>query len=143
LVEQVLPTLGEHAVHVRVCDDPPEVCVDRVRVDQVVTNLLINAAKYSPDGSPIDVSIRRLDAGLCIDVADRGMGIARDEIPRLFDRFYQARRARKMKTGVGLGLYISKGLVEAQGGKIWVDTKVGTGSTFHVWFPAAAESGTA
>jgi two-component system sensor histidine kinase BaeS len=63
------------------------------------------------------------------------MGIPQNELPRLFDRFYQARRAREKKTGLGLGLYITKGLVEAHGGRLWVESELGRGSIFHAWFP--------
>jgi two-component system sensor histidine kinase SenX3 len=70
-------------------------------------------------------------------VSDRGPGIPDDEIPRLFERYYQSARARARKTGLGLGLYITNGLVEAQHGQITVMSPPGAGSTFTVWLPAA------
>ena len=101
-------------------------------------NLLDHAAKYSPDGAPIHVKIRSGTDAVGLSVEDHGSGIPREEMPRLFDRFYQAKRARENKTGLGLGLYITKGLVEAQGGALWVDSEPGHGSTFHVRFPVAS-----
>jgi signal transduction histidine kinase len=72
-----------------------------------------------------------------VSVKDEGMGIAPEEMPLLFDRFYQAKRAREMRAGLGLGLYIVHGLVAAHGGRIWVDSEPAHGSTFHVWLPSA------
>ena len=70
-----------------------------------------------------------------IDVIDRGVGMATDEIARLFDRFHEGRRAREQKSGLGLGLYITRGLVRAHGGRVQIESKPGAGSTFSVWFP--------
>lgn len=140
LIGQIQPTLGNHAVELQIEGDPQTVMADRVRVHQIITNLLTNAAKYSPEGTPIQVTIRPTEGGTVVSVQDRGFGIPPEEMSRLFDRFYQAKRARAMKTGLGLGLYITKGLVDAHGGHIWVESKVGAGSTFYVWLPRAEEA---
>ena len=137
IVEQVRPTLGEHPVHLATEGEPAPILVDAVRFDQILTNLLENAAKYSPKAAPIDVKVAPSDGGVDVSVSDEGMGIAPEDIPLLFDRFYQSKRAREMKTGLGLGLYIVRGLVEAHGGRIWVDSRLEHGSTFHVWLPSA------
>ena len=116
------------------------VLVDPARFDQVLINLIENAAKYSPQGTPIQVTIEGAQGGAVVTVEDRGAGIAADDLPRLFDRFYQAPRARSHNSGLGLGLYIAKGLVECHGGRIWVDSRPGQGSRFHVWMPAGGET---
>jgi PAS domain S-box-containing protein len=135
LVTRIQPTLGAHPVDVEA--KGPRVCidVDPLRLDQILTNLLENAAKYSADGSPIHVRVRPADQGIEVSIADRGIGIPADELPLLFDRFYQSRRARQMRKGLGLGLYITKGLIEAHGGRITVDSDPGHGSTFRIWLP--------
>lgn len=142
-VEQVLdamhPLLGQRHVDLSVEGQPPRVLVDRVRLEEILSNLIENAAKYSDESAPIFLRVRAEHQGATLTVTDRGIGISEDELPRLFDRFYQARRARSRKSGLGLGLYITRGLVEAHGGRIWVDSAPGSGSSFHVWFPAAPE----
>lgn len=135
IVEEVRPTLGEHPVKVAAEGEPAPILADPLRFGQILTNLLENAAKYSPRDAPIDVKVVSAEGGVEVSVKDEGMGIAPEEIPRLFDRFYQAKRAREMKAGFGLGLYITRGLVTAHGGRIWVDSQHEHGSTFHVWLP--------
>lgn len=138
LMDRIGPTLGPHRVDIRVEGSPPPVHVDPTRLDQILTNLVENAAKYSGEGMPISIRIRREDAGVGLAVEDRGPGIPPEELPKLFDRFYQAKRARERKSGLGLGLYITKGLVEAHGGRIRVESEVGRGSVFSVWLPASS-----
>jgi PAS domain S-box-containing protein len=137
IVEEVRPTLGEHPVKVATEGEPAPILADPVRFDQILTNLLENAAKYSPRDAPIDVKVASSADGVEVSVKDEGMGIAPDEVPRLFDRFYQAKRAREMRAGLGLGLYIVHGLVAAHGGRVWVESEPAHGSTFHVWLPSA------
>jgi PAS domain S-box-containing protein len=135
LVERIRPVLGRHPVEVTA---PPGVTVpvDPLRFNQILTNLLDNAAKFSPDEEPIGVTVLPSDGGIDVAIEDRGIGIPSEDVSRLYDRFYQSRRARERKSGLGLGLYITKGLVEAHGGRIWLATQPAKGSTFHVWFPA-------
>ncbi len=137
LLEQIAPTLGNHSVDLEVEGDVPAVLADHQRIEQILTNLLVNAAKYSAEGTPIRLTIRRAANGVTMSVQDRGMGISPADLPRLFDRFYRTKRARQMKTGLGLGLFITKGLVEAHGGRIWVESTLGQGSNFYVWLPQA------
>jgi PAS domain S-box-containing protein len=137
VIEQVEPTLGDHSLTLTIKSDPGAIFVDRLRFDQVLTNLLENAAKYSEQGMPIDVTVRALGDGVVVAVKDQGVGIAAAEVSRLFDRFYQTHRAREMKRGLGLGLYITKGLVEAHGGRISVESQRNQGSTFYVWLPSS------
>jgi signal transduction histidine kinase len=128
--------IASHVVEVRTPSVPPAVAVDPARLEQILHNLLDNAAKYSPSGAPIVVEVGREQGGACIRVIDRGTGIAVDDLPHVFERFFQGTSVRKRKQGFGLGLFIAKGLVRAHGGRIDVDSELGRGSTFRVWFPA-------
>ncbi|MDC0682027.1 sensor histidine kinase [Sorangium atrum] len=137
LLTEIEPTLGQHPVTLDVEGRVPEVFVDPARLSQILANLLDNAAKYSGAGSPIRVTLRPEAGGAALTVEDRGPGISAADLGRLFDRFFQAPRAREKNTGLGLGLYIVKGLMEAHGGSIAVESTPGQGSTFRLWFPAA------
>jgi len=106
---------------------------DPVRLRQVLDNLLGNAVKYSPAGSTVQVGVERTDDGVRVMVADEGSGIDPATLPHLFERFYRTEAARQSgATGIGLGLAICKGLVEAHGGQIGVESTPGQGSRF--WF---------
>jgi signal transduction histidine kinase len=139
IVSSIEGLLGTHSVSVEVHGTPPAVAADPRRVEQIVTNLLENASKYSREGTPIRVSISPAGGGATFIVQDEGPGIPPEDVPRLFDRYYQAQRARTHRRGLGLGLFITKGLVEAHGGTITVESIPGAGSTFRVWLPAAGD----
>ena len=114
------------------------VVADPDRMRQVVDNLLSNALKYSPEGSDIDVRVAREDGHVATSVTDYGIGIPRDEIPQLFERFHRARNvSSRYYGGLGLGLYIAKAIVEAHGGEITVESEEGSGSTFTMRLPAS------
>lgn len=115
----------------------PEVMVDARRMEQVLVNLLHNAIKFSPNGGTIRLSARRDGGWILIQVADPGIGIPADDLPRIFERFYKTDRARA-GGGTGLGLAIARHLVEAHGGKIRVESKEGAGSTFSISLPIDA-----
>jgi signal transduction histidine kinase len=136
IIERQRAALGRHPVEIR-SRPSPRALVDPHRFSQILINLLDNAVKYSDEERPIVVFVDPGEDGVTVRVEDRGWGIAAQELPRLFDRFYQAKRAREKKSGLGLGLYIVKGLVEAHGGRISVASPPGQGSSFSVWFPAA------
>jgi signal transduction histidine kinase/CheY-like chemotaxis protein len=112
---------------------------DRLRFRQVVLNLLSNAVKFTPDGGRVDIcaSIRGQD--LVVTVADTGMGVAAEDHLRIFDSFQQGTRPAGQAEGTGLGLTLSKRIVELHGGRIWVESEVGTGSTFGFTLPAGSE----
>ena len=135
--EAILPALDRLAAQVdragldMVVDIPPDlpdVLGDPVRVCQVVTNLVHNAIKFTPTGS-ITVAAERGDDAVVISVKDTGVGIPEDDLPRIFERFYKADRARS-GGGTGLGLAIAKHIVQACGGHIWAESRAGQGSTF-------------
>lgn len=120
------------------CDEPEVLLrVDPGALRSIVVNLLENAVKYSPPGSPIDVTVERSPTEVHVSVRDRGEGIPEDEVETIFERFRQRPPEEAVeRMGVGLGLYIVQSLVHAHGGRIDVDTHVGEGSTFTVVFPA-------
>lgn len=138
LLEHLRVVVADHPIELVVEGSPPPVMADTTRLDEIVTNLVTNAAKYSPDGTPIRVEVLPAPPGVMLRVRDQGYGIAADALPRLFERYFRANQARDRKSGLGLGLYITKGLVDAHGGTITVESEVGRGSTFSVWLPAAA-----
>lgn len=130
--------LGSHVVSMAASDGLVPCYGDARRVEQIVDNLLENAAKYSPEGSPIDVHVEGRGEELVVSVTDKGEGIAPEHLEYIFDRFYQVRRSRDAgRGGIGLGLAICRGLVEAHGGKIWVESTPGKGSTFFFSLPTA------
>ncbi len=117
--------------------DNDAVHIDRDRIHQVVTNLVSNAIKFSPDGGVVVIDIEPANGGrLRMSVRDQGPGIAARDLPRLFKKFSQLDSStRRTKMGSGLGLVISKSIVDAHGGRIWVESEVGVGSTFRVELP--------
>jgi len=112
----------------------PQVLVDAERMQQVVTNLLHNAIKFTPPSGKVTVSAVASGGEVIISVRDTGVGIPADDLPRIFERFYKVDRARS-GDGVGLGLAIAKHIVEAHGGCIWVESEEGQGSTFSFALP--------
>ena len=119
----------------------PIVVGDRDRLVQVVSNLVNNAVKYSPDGGTVTLSSRAEEGFALVSVTDTGVGIPPDEISHVFERFRRVRSgAAQSIPGTGLGLTIVKQIVEMHGGKIWVESAVGHGSAFHFTLPLAAEN---
>jgi signal transduction histidine kinase len=127
----------ENAVEVmlRPLDGVDVVTGDERRVRQVIFNLLANAVKFSPNGGVVDVSATRFDGEVRVSVVDRGPGIASDEQERIFEEFHQTGAGLERMEGTGLGLAVSKRLVELHGGRIWVESELGTGSTFVFTLP--------
>lgn len=114
---------------------------DPARVLQVLTNLLTNAIKFSPAGGRIVVRARRVGEDIHVSVSDQGIGIPADNIEAVFERFRQVRQ--NDRRGVGLGLYISKCIVQGHGGRIWADSRLGEGSTFSFTLPLATPTASA
>ncbi len=116
----------------------PEIIADEPRFSQVMINLLDNAIKYSPEGGAITIRAKRVDNNLEISISDTGIGIAEDDLPRIFERFYRVDKARSRELGgTGLGLSIVKHIVNAHGGQVWVTSELGRGSTFSFTMPLA------
>lgn len=116
--------------------DLPAVRADRARIEQVVLNLLHNAIKFTPPGGMVTIGAARQNGTLEVSVRDTGVGVPEEELPRLFERFYKADKARRSE-GTGLGLAIAKHIVQAHGGTIWAESRLGSGSTFRFTLPLA------
>lgn len=123
-----------HAIKLNIECDSTNVLIDNSLIRHIVNNLLSNAIKYSPDGSPIEVSLLRESGELVLDVADRGIGIPENEIDRVFDTFFRADNSSGIG-GTGLGLSVVKTAVELHGGSISVKSVVSEGTTFSVRIP--------
>jgi signal transduction histidine kinase len=119
------------------CDTPP-IHADRQRIVQALSNLIGNAIKFSPEGRSIRVSSWYEADSVLFAVSDNGPGIREDQVPLLFDRYWKGTTSGKQ--GAGLGLFIVKGIVEAHGGRIWVESEVGVGSTFYFTIPVAKQN---
>ncbi len=119
----------------------PIALADPLRVQQIVTNLLTNAGRYTPEGSPIEVLIARCGDQACITVRDEGPGIAADQQEAIFERFHRLEDPLRMRTGgVGLGLFIARRLAEAMHGTLTVDSRAGEGAAFTLRLPVAPSS---
>lgn len=131
---------GGARVAVQAPADLPPVPLDPVEVDQVLANLLENALKNSPPSSPVDVSVRVSGAEVVLEVADRGAGIPPEDASYVFEPFYRILRNEARPSGVGLGLAVAKGLVDAHGGRIWVTQRQGGGACFCVALPLTPDA---
>ena len=119
------------------------VTADRDHIEQVLNNLVTNAIKYSPGGGPIVIDVGREDGGVRVSVRDQGIGIPDKELESIFGLFYRSPdRAARDQAGMGLGLYISKEIVNRHGGRIWAESNGAGGSTFHVALPRVPVGGT-
>ena len=118
----------------------PQVTGDREKLQQVLVNIVSNSIKYTADGGKIEIKAKKEEGGALICVADNGMGIPEEDQPRLFERFYRVEKARSSNAGgSGLGLAIAKEIIEAHGGSIWVQSKVGEGTKMYIFVPYVAE----
>jgi len=143
MVEEIAETMQSSAsmmeikINTDIENNLPELTVDSGRIKQVIVNLVSNAIKFSPRGSNINMQARKEGAYVLFEVRDFGRGIPKDKKEKIFETFYQVDCAKdsKLLGGAGMGLAISRGIVIAHGGKIWVESKVGVGSTFRFALP--------
>ncbi len=136
VLERLAPRLSEHPVQTYFEPGLPGVLLDAVEIDEVLTNLLENAIKYTPAGTAIEVRVRRLADSIAVEVADDGPGIPAEHLPLLFDRFYRVTaEGSAHRQGTGLGLTIVKSLVEAHGGHVSAENKPGGGAVFRFTLP--------
>jgi signal transduction histidine kinase len=143
LLEQGLALVRERAarqrlsVTVKISDGVGDVWADEVKLKQVVVNLLTNAVKFTPVGGSVDVDARVVGEEAIVSVRDTGVGIAAEDQERIFEAFQRGDRRASVE-GTGLGLTLSKRFVELHGGRMWVQSAVGEGSTFGFAIPVAA-----
>jgi len=117
----------------------PTVWADRNRVKQVVINVLSNAVKFTPDGGRITMQTRLLRDGVCVTITDDGPGVAPENIERIFERFFQeSPDVDTGRVGLGLGLFVSRQLMERQNGRLWAESSPGQGCRFHIMLPTRA-----
>jgi signal transduction histidine kinase len=138
VIAHIHPTLEEKqiALEAQIADDLPTVSVDPQRIEQVLLNLLDNACRYTPPGGKIVLSAYREDGAVHVSVRDGGPGIAPEDLPHIFERFYRGDKSRARSSGgTGLGLSIAKALIEAHGGKIWAENAPQGGACFHFTVP--------
>ena len=144
VLDHMQPVLQGRTVGTHLPDDLPPVELDYLQMDQVLTNLIENAVRYTPPESPIEVSAQIDGEQMVISVADRGPGIPQADKERIFDKFYRVLATQRNAVSVpgsGLGLAVSKGLVEAHGGHIWVEDRPGGGSIFRFTLPVGKAEG--
>jgi signal transduction histidine kinase/DNA-binding response OmpR family regulator len=143
-LEHCLSMVRERALNQRILlnlEVDPQVGLldaDRLRFRQVVLNLLSNAVKFTPDGGRVDVRASLRDQDLVVEVVDTGPGVTAEDRQRIFDAFQQGARLPRQTEGTGLGLTLSKRILELHGGRIWVDSEAGQGSTFGFALPAGS-----
>lgn len=138
VVKNVSKLTSIHNFVINVPGTIPPVIADADKLYQVLLNLVVNAVKYSPNGGDVVVSASEEDESIRFMVADQGVGISEEHLPHVFERFYRAGpRSKRGATGTGLGLYVSRNLIEQMGGRIWVESQVGHGSKFYFELPKA------
>ncbi len=137
-LEQLGRRLQDRTISVTIPDTLPLVPMDFVLIVQALVNIVDNALKYSPPDTPVEISARRLDTEVQIQVRDRGVGIPPDDLEHVFDKFYRVHRPDST-TGTGLGLAIAKGIVEAHGGRIWAENHPEGGTVITLTLPAGPE----
>lgn len=137
IVDMLKPMADEKNIKIETwfqIDDPIISC-DPEKISQALLNLIGNAMKFTSNGGIIKINVATEQSNLRFSIQDSGHGIAKEDLPHLFDRYWQARVTHKL--GTGLGLSIVKGIVDVHGGKIWVESELGHGSTFHFTLPLA------
>ncbi len=127
-IEKQKLQLSHHKVIVNIPDDLPVILADENRLFQVIDNLLSNAVKYSPEGGEIVIYASSRPREIIICIKDQGPGFSPDDVPFVFDRFYRSKDATRKTKGAGLGLYLTKAIIESHGGRIWIDPKVESGA---------------
>ncbi|TSA54542.1 MAG: sensor histidine kinase [Dehalococcoidia bacterium] len=140
IVEEVIAQLTPQAerqnlsLEMTLADDLPATPVDKERIRQVMVNLIHNAIKFNRPGGSIRTTTKQSEGSVVVEISDTGTGIAKDDLPQIFERFYKADKSRTSQ-GSGMGLAIAKHIVEAHGGNIWVQSEEGKGSTFSFSLP--------
>jgi len=134
-IELIQHTNSTHQIFLHTDIKSATICGDPQRIEQVIINLLTNAIKYSPSQKKIDVFLTADTRQVKIGIKDEGIGIPADRLEQIFNRFYRVEELNRNISGLGIGLYISKEIVERHNGKIWVDSTLEKGSTFWITLP--------
>jgi len=137
-LQRAAMVLDASRIQLEIASEVSPVLADPDRLERILTNLLSNALKFSTPDTPVQVCVCQQDGELRMSITDQGRGIPPNDIPLLFRRFYRIKDEHRAK-GIGLGLYITKKLVEAHGGCIWVESEVEQGSTFFFTLPVVRE----
>jgi two-component system phosphate regulon sensor histidine kinase PhoR len=144
LVEEVITRLSHQADRQQVSlsaelfSELPSIQADKERIRQVIVNIVHNAIKFTPSGGRVIVSTKLDNGSIITQVSDTGIGISKEDLPHIFERFFKADRSRST-SGTGLGLAIAKHTIQAHGGKVWVRSELGKGSTFGFSLPLTSE----
>ncbi len=140
-LQEVMHTAEKKGVEISTAISPvtPKINVDHSALQRTFTNLLDNAVKYTPSGGTVHIEVQPASGGVAIAIVDSGTGIAPEDIPNLFNRFFRANNAIRAEIpGTGIGLFIVKSIVEAHHGRVSVKSRLGHGTTFTVWLPTDA-----
>ena len=135
-VENIRDASPKHAF-IKTGKAEQEVTGDKQRLQQVVINLLSNAVKYSPDSSDVYISIEQLKDEIKVSVKDNGIGIDKEHLEKIFDRYYRVEEHAIQFRGLGIGLFISHEIIQRQQGKLWAESEPGKGSTFYFTLPVS------
>jgi len=136
IIEEMQLTVSSHQIELLDCAGPLEIHADRDKINSVVSNLISNAIKYSPDADNVKISCLSRPEEICISVTDTGIGIKASDSVKIFDRYYRVEsNSTRTISGFGIGLYLSAEIVHRHGGRIWVESEFGQGSTFYFNLP--------
>ena len=126
----------QHTIFLDIEAQDSKLVADKLRISQVIGNILDNAVKFSPQGKQVTVTLKEQGNEYLVSISDRGIGVSPDFFDHIFERFYRVRNtASRQYSGIGMGLFIAKAIVEAHGGRIWLSSNPGTGSTFFFTLP--------
>jgi two-component system, OmpR family, phosphate regulon sensor histidine kinase PhoR len=132
----------QHTIFLDIDAQDSKLIADKLRISQVVGNILDNAVKFSPQGKQVTVILKEQGNEYQVSISDRGIGVSPDFFDHIFERFYRVRNtASRQYSGIGMGLYIAKAIVEAHSGRIWLASNQGTGSTFYFTLPRVPRTG--
>ena len=128
LAERFRTQSKKHKITTHFPENCPVLLADENRISQVISNLISNAIKYSPNGGEIHISGQLRPEQVIVCISDEGPGIDAHDLPHIFDRFYRSTNAVKQTKGAGLGLYLARAIIEAHGGRIWADPEPDSGA---------------
>lgn len=136
MVHSVQSSAEQHTISLRIQASNTKVLADRARIAQVIGNILDNAVKYSPYGGQVMVRLQQQDEYYQVSISDQGLGVSPELFDHIFERFYRVHNtATQQLSGIGLGLYVAKAIIDRHGGRIWLSSNEGMGSTFHFTLP--------